>query len=409
MNRSQHFLGAVRGIGPERLKLLGVLTGGHFFVHWFQQLFPVILPTLKTGLALNDVQVGALNSARQFTMASLDLPLGILADSAVRQRALVLALALALMGAAYSLIGIAPVFVWALCGAGLVGLGTALWHPAAAASLSTRFPERRATALAIHGMGATVGDTLTPLGAGFLLVSFPWQKVLGFQILPATVLGFLVWRGLKNLFAERESPRQDSARMREITQLARNPVFLGISVATGLLQMGRLVVITFLPIYLQEHLHYSPFVLGMYIALLHAMGTISQPLMGFLSDRLGRKAVLFPSYIALGVLFLMLGIVTPGVPLALSIGAIGLFFYTLMNIAHAAAMDVAGSGIQASSYGLVSLLTHVVVFPTPMIAGFLIGLYGIRFAFLLAGSLVVLGGLVWLPFKLHGGSLQSKT
>jgi len=402
-------LGAVRGIGPERLKLLGVLTGGHFFVHWFQQLFPVILPTLKTGLALNDVQVGALNSARQFTMASLDLPLGILADSAVRQRALVLASALALMGAAYSLIGIAPVFVWALCGAGLVGLGTALWHPAAAASLSTRFPERRGTALAIHGMGATVGDTLTPLGAGFLLVSFPWQKVLGFQILPATVLGFLVWRGLKNLFAERESPRQDSARMREITQLARNPVFLGISVATGLLQMGRLVVITFLPIYLQEHLHYSPFVLGMYIALLHAMGTISQPLMGFLSDRLGRKAVLFPSYIALGVLFLMLGIVTPGVPLALSIGAIGLFFYTLMNIAHAAAMDVAGSGIQASSYGLVSLLTHVVVFPTPMIAGFLIGLYGIRFAFLLAGSLVVLGGLVWLPFKLHGGSLQSKT
>jgi len=402
-------LGAVRGIGPERLKLLGVLTGGHFFVHWFQQLFPVILPTLKTGLALNDVQVGALNSARQFTMASLDLPLGILADSAVRQRALVLALALALMGAAYSLIGIAPVFVWALCGAGLVGLGTALWHPAAAASLSTRFPERRATALAIHGMGATVGDTLTPLGAGFLLVSFPWQKVLGFQILPATVLGFLVWRGLKNLFAERESSRQGSARMQEITQLARNPVFLGISVATGLLQMGRLVVITFLPIYLQEHLHYSPFVLGMYIALLHAMGTISQPLMGFLSDRLGRKAVLFPSYIALGVLFLMLGIVTPGVPLALSIGAIGLFFYTLMNIAHAAAMDVAGSGIQASSYGLVSLLTHVVVFPTPMIAGFLIGLYGIRFAFLLAGSLVVLGGLVWLPFKLHGGSLQSKT
>ena len=57
------------------------------------------------------------------------------------------------------------------------------------------------------------------------------------------------------------------------------------------MQMGRIVIITFLPIYLQEHLGYSPFALGVYIALLHAMGIISQPILGYLSDRLGRKAV----------------------------------------------------------------------------------------------------------------------
>ena len=70
--------GAVRAIGAERVKFLSVITGGHFFIHWFQQLFPVVIPSIKAGLGLDDVQVGALNSARQFTQGTFDLPVGML-------------------------------------------------------------------------------------------------------------------------------------------------------------------------------------------------------------------------------------------------------------------------------------------------------------------------------------------
>lgn len=403
MSIIQNPLASIRGLGSERLRLLGVLTGGHFFIHWFQQYYPVLLPSVKAGLNLNDVQVGALNSARQLTMGTLDLPLGMLADSMVRHRGLILASALLSMGTAYLLMGIAPVFIWALFGSGLVGLGTALWHPAAAAALSNRFPERRATALAVHGMGATISDTLTPVGAGLLLVAFPWETVTGLQIVPALLLGFLVWSGLAGFFKASDSQTSATAQIRELKDLAKNPVFIWVSVASGLLQMGRIVVNTFLPIYLQEHLGYSPFSLGIYIALLHAMGTISQPVMGFLSDRLGRKAVLLPSYITLGILFILLSIAAPGLELGIVVGAIGLFFYTLMNVIIAAVMDVAGSKIQASSYGLASLVTQVAVFPTPMFAGFLIGKYGIHSSFLLAGGFVLLGAMVLTPLRLYPG------
>lgn len=404
MPKLQNSLASIRGLGAERLKLLSVLTIGHFFVHWFQQLFPVAVPSVKAGLGLNDVQVGALNSVRQLINGTLDLPLGMLADSMVRHRGLILASALASMGSAYFLMGIAPFFIWALLGAGLVGLGTSLWHPAASASLSNRFPERRATALAIHGMGATISDTLTPLGVGLLLVTFPWEVVVGFQLVPALLLGFLVWRSLAGLFVDSDSHSSQSTQMREILNLAMNPLFIGICVATAFLQVGRVVVITFLPIYLQEHLGYSPFVLGIYIGLLHAMGTISQPVLGFLSDRFGRKAVLFPSFLLLGLLFVFLAAVAPGVPLGLVISAIGLFFYTLINITNAAVMDVAGSKIQASSFGLSSLATQVVVFPAPMVAGWLIGDYGIHSTFLMSGAFVILGGFVLLPLRLYRGS-----
>jgi MFS family permease len=344
---TRSFSTSVRAVGAERLWLLGILTAGHFVIHWFQQFFPVILPSIKSGLGLNNVEVGALSSAQQLVQGVAQLPLGMLADSMVRHRATLLALSLVSMGAAYFLLG-SPVFFWALVGSGLIGLGTALWHPVAAAALSNRFPERRATALSIHGTGVTISDTLTPLCVGFLLANFSWQAAAQVQFIPGLLFGFVVWRALAGAFTD-VSVRSPGAstQFRDVAALIRNPAFLGVSAATGLLQMGRLVILTFLPIYLQEHLHYSPVALGGIVGLLHAMGIISQPILGLLSDRFGRKAVLLPSCLMLGLFFTLLALVQPGIPLGLVVIAIGIFFYTLFNIINAAVMDVAGSNIQA--------------------------------------------------------------
>ena len=393
-----------REVGAGRVRLLAIITGGHFGIHWFQQLFPVVLPSLKADLGLSDVQVGALSSVRQLINGAMDLPCGVLADSLSRHRAPLLASALLSMGVGYSLMGVLPVFAWVLIGCGLVGLGTALWHPAAAAALSNNFPEQRATALSIHGMGATISDTLTPLVAGFLLVTISLNSFLAVQLAPALIIALLIWSGLARQFSRVEKPAALSEHLREMVALAKNSKFVGITMATGFMQMGRIVVITFLPIYLQEHLGYSPFTLGVYIALLHAMGIISQPILGYLSDRLGRKAVLFPSFIALGILFALLRAVAPGVPLAFVVGAIGLFFYTLLNVTFAAAMDVAGSKLQATSYGLSSLMMQLATSPTPIVAGWLIGKYGIGSVFLLAGVLTLLGGVLLLPLRLYRGT-----
>ncbi len=404
MSKVENFFASVRALGSERVKLLAVVTGGHFVIHWFQQMFPVVLPTIKAGIGLDDVQVGALSSARQFVQGTLDLPSGLLADFFVRWRPVILASALVSMGVAYFFMGIASPFVWALAGAGLVGLGTSLWHPAAAASLSNRFPENRATALSIHGMGATISDTLTPIAAGLLLVWFPWKPLLEFQIVPGLLFGCLVWRGLAGFFGGAGSHAVSFGGLREVAALAKNPVFVGTAVAAGLLNMGRLVVITFLPVYLQEHLGFSPFALGVYIGLMHSLGTISQPLLGYLSDRFGRKVVLVPSFWSLGILFALLPVAAPGVPLGVVVAAIGLFFYTLTNVIVAASMDVAGAKVQASAYGVTSLITQVAVFPAPMFAGFLIGQYGISAPFLFAALLLFLAGLVTAPLKLYRGT-----
>jgi MFS family permease len=407
MNITRRFFGSIRAVGAERLRLLGILTGGHFVIHWFQQFFPVVLPSIKLGLGLSNVEIGALSSAQQLVLGVAQLPLGMVADSMARHRATLLALSLVSMGAAYVLLGL-PVFMWALVGSGLIGLGTALWHPVAAASLSNRFPDRRATALSILGTGATVSDTVTPFCVGFLLANFSWQAATRVQLIPGLLFGVVIWCALAGAFTDLNlHPGRASTHFREVVALLKNPGFLGVSAATGLLQMGRLVILTFLPIYLQEHLHYSPFALGAFVALLHVMGIVSQSILGLLSDRFGRKAVLVPSCFMLGLFFTLLAIVQPGLPLALVIIAIGLFFYTLFNIMNAAVMDVAGAHIQASTYGMTALITQLVVIPTPMLAGYLTGALGIRSVFVLAGVFLFLGGLLIAPLKLFPGTRWS--
>ena len=397
-------LNTIRGFGRERLSFLAVITGGHSIIHWYMGIFSVILPSIKAGLGLSNVQVGELMTARELTQGTLNLPLGMLADALVHYRPFLLAAAPVLMGMAYMLLGIAPAFGWALLAAGLVGFGTALWHPAAVASLSNQFPDHRATAIAVHGMGATVSTTVTPLGVGALLVIFHWRGVLEFQIVPALLVAILFWRNLIGLFPDTVSRPAGPAQIREMGELARNPVFIGITLIRALTRMGRLVIQTFLPVYLQEHLGYSPFVLGFYLTLLSGVGIITQPIMAILSDRFGRKRVLFPSFIALGLLYLMLRVAAPGIQLGLVIAAIGIFFHTLSNITTAALMDVAGSKIQASSFGLASLLNQVLALPTPIAAGFVIRSYGIGSAFLMSGGFLLLAGLVVLPLRLYPGT-----
>src|SRR5262245_52281410 len=116
-------------MGRERLAFLWLVTGGHAAIHLFQTMFAVVLPSITLGLGPNDSQTGHLQSARQLTSGTMNLPAGIAADSFARHRAAILASALFFMGMGYFCFGITAGIGGAVLGAALVGLGTAVWHP----------------------------------------------------------------------------------------------------------------------------------------------------------------------------------------------------------------------------------------------------------------------------------------
>ena len=153
--------------------------------------------------------------------------------------------------------------------------------------------------------------------------------------------------------------------------------------------MARLAVTTFLPIYIQDTLGYSALGVGFFWGLLHAMGAISQPIMGYLSDKFGRKSVLLPALIFHGILYLAMAWANTLPQLIIIIALQGLFFYALLNVTTAAIMDVASDRIQSSTMGITGLFNQISL-PAPIFAGFLVTRYEIESAFIFSGILTLI-------------------
>jgi len=384
----------------QRRFLLGSLIFGHTVIHWYQQLFPVILPSIKDTLGLNDVEIGTLSAVREGAGGILIMPSGYLADSFAKYRPYILAFALVSSGVAYFLVGLALSYLWILPGIAMIGLASAAWHPASVGSLSSRFPERRGTALAMHGVGASIGDTISPLLIGALLLVVGWQTLLQWHLLPALVLAFILWRSLGSQYKDAGTGPSAKNYLSGIKDMLKERSVLAIMSAGVFMSMGRLSVLTFLPIYLTEDLNLSTLGLGFYLMLLYLMGMVSQPIMGIVSDKFGRKVVLLPAYISLGVLYLVIPATGNGFQLALVIGTMGLFFYGTGNIATAAVMDLSSSQVQGSTMSVMSVFRHVFTLPSPIIAGVIVTVWGTEAAFIYAGALLLVGALIIAAIKL---------
>lgn len=64
-----------------------------------------------------------------------------------------------------------------------------------------------------------------------------------------------------------------------------------VNLVAGLRGMCFTIYVTFLPLYMKEGLALSSQSIGFHFGLLWAVGIVASPLMGHLSDRLGRKAL----------------------------------------------------------------------------------------------------------------------
>ena len=172
-------------LNRQNATLLVSLACGHAVVHWFTQSFPIILAELVASTGIGPLAAGTIMGARSLCGAVANIPVGIAADRYVYRRPQFMAAGLAWLGGSYFLISIAPNLTWIIVFAGVLGIGGALWHPPAVGLLSTRFPTRRASAMAVHGVGASVGDITGPLLSGALLLALSRQGVLRASLAPS--------------------------------------------------------------------------------------------------------------------------------------------------------------------------------------------------------------------------------
>ena len=389
----------IRGSGNF---IIAGLTSGHGVFHWFLQSFIVLLPEVEATFGLSKIGVGSISTVRELVSGLITLPGGIIADGLRKYWGLILALCMAGFGLGWLIVGQAPVFPLLLLGVAIVAAAASLWHLPAMASLSHHYSHRRGTALSFHGIGGNVGDAISPVATGFLLGYLAWQDILSIYAAVPIFIAFLVYWAFKNIgrAVSEEESNSGQDRMGQTKDILKNPLIWVITFAGGIRAMAFIALITFLPSYLSNDLGLSDFRRGVYFGLLVAAGIVFTPLMGYLSDRFGRKIVLVPGMLFDAAIVLLMASFGEGVPLIILLFMLGAFFYSDQPILTASALDIVGSGVATTTLGALSFARFGLSAISPIIAGYLYDTYSMDSVFYYVASLMIFSAVVLAFTKL---------
>ena len=393
--------------GRSRGFILGSLSLGHGASHLYDMGFPVFMEVIAKSLGLSYFQVATLFSIRQVGGGLVSLGGGALVDTLKSQWGLILTGCMAGSAVAYAFVGASTNFPLLVSAVILVSIPGALWHLPAAAALSQRFPDRRGFAIAMHGFGSNIGNVLGPLMAGALLTILFWRHVLFIYAVPSLMLAGLVWWSLKDVGKEgdQEESVRFSEQLRIGLRLLRNPVVLGLILSATLRGIGLNALFHWTPFYLSDTdtgLGMSYFRTGFHYSLLAGMGIVSAPVLGLLSDKYGRKAVLVPGLASAAVFSFLVVSTGDSILLAVVLAGMGLGTFALHQIIQAAVLDVVGRGTEATAVGLIFGVNGLIGASSPFLATLIINhAGGLSSVFYYSGILTAISALVMIFIPLR--------
>lgn len=383
--------------------VLVAMVAGHAANHVFLSGSLLVLPEIKAALGLSNTGIGVIAATRDIFSGLISFPAGFVADRFAGRLAAILGLSVVGLGACMFLVGISTTFWMALVSFTLLGMVIVFWHPPAIATASAQYPERRGFAIGMHGTGGSIGEAIGPVLLGFLLGFLLWRTVLQMSIIPAVLMGIGVYLLVRAAppVAAGTTTRRYFASVKAVLGNVR----LLLVLATAACFSGSQIALTsFMPIYLRENLQLSTAATGAILSMLQIAGIGSQPVLGYLSDRLGRRPVLAFGFAGLTLGTLALYFAGEGPAFLAAVALTGLFMFPMMAIVLALGMDVVGGALQGTTASIIFGVGIILAAISPWLAGRIADTYGVDAVFLYAAAPASLAFLFTvLGARMRGG------
>ena len=344
-----------------------------------------LLPHYARTLGLTQMEVGLLVGTYSAAVLAGTFPVGRLADRVGRKTPFLWGLVG--LGATTLLFAFAGSFPLLLLARALQGLAAAATWTTGLALLAEGFPsERRGQAMATVFAAANVGVLLGPPIAGVLMERFgprsPFLLAAGLALADAAARVLLL--------RDDEVPPGEPVGLRGLLADATVRTLAG-AMALGAALWA--VLESTLPLHLDAALRMGASEIGVLFAVSALAHTLTSPLMGRLSDRVGRKKVLVAGFVLAALLVPLPAFLATKAAVALSMAALGVttsFVLSPVSPGLADAVEAMGSRSFGGVFALVNVVYAVGMMAGPLVGSALVEAAGLRGAFVATGALFAL-------------------
>ena len=356
----------------------------HVWSDLFFALLVPLLPFIKEDMGLSFTQVGMLRSVFSGASAILQVPAGLLAESAGEFWMLILGNLW--VSAGLVAMALSQVFLVLLFTSGFAGLGGGAQHPLASSMVSRAYDDKgRATAVGTVNFAGDLGKMLAPLAAGLSAVRFGWRDT--FMIVGISGLVFMIVSMFTRRTVDIGRPNASTSEAGE-TQSdeisgARLGGFITLSGVGVLDSAVRTSALVFLP-FVMDAKGMGPGQISAMLFLLFGGGAIGKFVCGWLGDRMDTISLIWATK-GLTALLLVASLATPGLLMAPLMVLIGIGLNGTSSVLYATVANLVPSGRRARFYGFFYTTNEIGTVAAPLAYGLVADIFSLNTTMVVMG------------------------
>lgn len=291
-------------------------------------LLPALLPFIYTDLHLNYLQAGFLVTAFSMAAGLSQLLGGWLSDRISKKNAITIGLGG--VGLSCIIISFSPSFHYLVGALIILGVFAGFYHPSSISALTTHFPaNQRGKVVNLHMLGGGFGFAIGPLIGAVIASRLNWHFAYLFLGLPALVAAVLAFTRLK--LTPVKLSRDLSASQAKGQKIGVWQVFkpaIGVIAISVVMQLISIPLMSFVSLFLVDVHHLSDTAGSMWVTIIRFGGLAGNIIGGWLTDKWGRRNMIFLILVMLGPVILLI----TKLPFGFGLGAILILFGWLMTM-----------------------------------------------------------------------------